>query len=59
METLKPCPFCGGEADNMRTQASPDSGVFYYVFCKSCHARTGIYAHPKIAKAQWNGRTYE
>lgn len=58
MSELKPCPFCSGEADYMRTQASSNSEVFYYVFCKSCHARTGIYAHPKIAKAQWNRRVY-
>lgn len=38
---LKPCPFCGGEA-NWRWNDSSKYGIFAYVMCDDCHAQTKI-----------------
>ena len=66
-EKLRPCPFCGGEAELrqedfdprwMPTRNDPDSGGCppYYVKCNDCGANTEYrYAYPD-AKKLWNRR---
>ena len=43
MEELKPCPFCGGEAEFVRTfvKAGYEWCDGFHVRCKACEARTG------------------
>ncbi len=37
---LKPCPFCGGEAElSMHFWASPTTVVTYYAVCTKCSCR--------------------
>lgn len=53
---LKPCPFCGNEAEiSIRFGAIPAK----YVQCKICKASTGYYAYVisdgELAK-KWNTR---
>ena len=65
MSELKPCPFCGGEAE-IRTQDRPDGNTHYYVYivrCKECRARTedfpiAYYVHHDVEDAieAWNRR---
>lgn len=41
-QLLKPCPFCGGEAE-IKTSVRPDTYDYYtvkYIECKSCGCRT-------------------
>ena len=68
MDELKPCPFCGGEAECYRTVVKV--GLHYtdavFVRCKNCEARTGNVLfdgrkHPNgeeyaEAEAAWNRR---
>ena len=54
---LKPCPFCGGEAE---IQVDYDRVVF--VICKNCKARTyaipivAEYCANEVAAEKWNRR---
>lgn len=54
---LKPCPFCGGEA-NFNSDEFGEG-----VCCKSCGATlsNGVYGEEgrKLASADWNSRTIE
>lgn len=50
--TLKPCPFCGGEAQ------MNDIGLCE-VFCIDCQASTHLYQLPEQAAAAWNKRQGE
>ena len=65
MEKLKPCPFCGGEADS-RIVYGRRKAMFYYVRCSKCLAqtfyfpyknteRTGVNPAEEAIKA-WNRR---
>ena len=54
--TLKPCPFCGSNADIYTAYERYDS---YHVKCDRCHARTGWYKSDKAAVLAWNERTNE
>lgn len=38
---LKQCPFCGGEAEVIRTERTDLSKDMYGVHCKSCHVLIG------------------
>lgn len=40
MAELKPCPFCGGEADYRKSRINSQDVV--YVHCKNCNARTNL-----------------
>lgn len=53
--TLKPCPFCGGEANvkNGAVCCEPDD---YWIRCQEYDAETAIYATPAEAIAAWNRR---
>ena len=49
MEELKPCPFCGGEAE--------DFGVdVFWVTCKNCHIGTESFDTLQEAIEAWNRR---
>ena len=57
-EKLKPCPFCGGEAEINRVNKStvlPQYKV-YYCYCKQCGCATGACATEKLAAVAWNTR---
>lgn len=47
---LKPCPFCGGEAE--RTECL--SGVF--VQCHKCWVSTNVFSSQGAAARAWNRR---
>lgn len=54
MSELKPCPFCGGEAEIM--------GYRYdckWIICKKCMAETAAYETSEQAIAAWNRRAGE
>lgn len=51
MSELKPCPFCGGEADY-----GYDSSMIL-VECTDCYAATAMYMSQDIAAKKWNSRT--
>ncbi len=65
---LKPCPFCGGEAEldfagksftYTASDGKPyDSGFYYTVKCLDnvCGCKIGIYEDAKMAVAAWNRR---
>lgn len=53
-ETLKPCPFCGGEAELVR-----NSSGSYFVRCtdRQCAAKTRLFhENENGARASWNRR---
>ena len=56
---LKPCPFCGGEANlikrNLKTGFFPSGGT-YYVHCKSCLISTQPRKHKEDVIDIWNRR---
>lgn len=40
---LRPCPFCGGDAELCKSYGSDEPKVYYdtaYVRCTKCHAKT-------------------
>lgn len=53
-ETLKPCPFCGGEA-SVKMWCEPDTP--FLVMCESCKASVKDYATEAEAIEAWNRRT--
>ena len=56
-EELKPCPFCGGEADFAKVgYQDRDDIIEPYVFCKNCHTLSGWYKTKEEAKTAWNRR---
>lgn len=55
---LKPCPFCGGEADVIEHIFEIDST--YGLQCKKCKAKTyQFYESEEKAIESWNRRTGE
>ena len=63
MSDLKPCPFCGGEAEHSVGKTG-DGRPWHYVECIECGASgpTGAYADHNIdvvrfRASQWNTRT--
>ncbi len=49
---LKPCPFCGGEAEESEpTNGSP----FWKIHCKRCWATMGG-SHRRMNRDDWNAR---
>lgn len=49
MYELKPCPFCGGEAE-------VDGGGCYWIHCKHCKVETRTH-HSRIGAINlWNNR---
>ncbi|MBR4855147.1 MAG: Lar family restriction alleviation protein [Bacteroidaceae bacterium] len=54
MAELKPCPFCGGEAQRLENRT-----FGHYVSCTKCRARTDYYASSGVAVRVWNRRAGE
>lgn len=52
-DKLKPCPFCGGEAEMIFWEAMKDARVR----CKACDVSTHDYRTPEEAIEAWNKRT--
>ena len=50
MNDLKPCPFCGGEAEYGLTMAGEEA------YCKKCHAAMPRLTTKAEAIAAWNSR---
>ena len=63
MIELKPCPFCGGEANlekiNTRKRIFSQLLVGYVVSCQCCDAQGGIELDIPRAVNLWNRRTPE
>lgn len=55
MSELKPCPFCGGEAE-MLTAESMHGGNLYGVMCNCCACHTDVFDNEAEAIAAWNTR---
>ena len=59
MDELKPCPHCGGEAEEIHSSTngllSPRI-AFYYVRCKACKATGPVDRVPQKADEAWNRR---
>ena len=60
MEKIKPCPFCGGEAEVRPSYlASYSNPAPFYVRCMKCGATGNLYcATEQEAIEQWNRRAY-
>lgn len=52
---IKPCPFCGGEAE-INTTGIKNYNLHFYVFCTACFAETTQYACQDWAESAWNKR---
>jgi hypothetical protein len=48
---LKPCPFCGGEAE-----LDYSGRLGWHVKCKSCADLLGGFDYPDVAVEHWNAR---
>ena len=55
-ETLKPCPFCGGEAVLCEIATGHPR---FYMRCEDCHSEAGICATEEEAEMIWNSRPIE
>lgn len=54
-EQLKPCPFCGGEAQIIRCNSGK-----YQCFCQNCGcAQTMFFDSPEEVPEEWNARPIE
>ena len=51
-EKLKPCPFCGSEAEVMLMN---NSKSLYHVFCKNCFAMLALGSKEDVVRG-WNKR---
>lgn len=60
---LKPCPFCGGEAEiNVEHEEVEDTEKrhwAYNVVCNRCCATSGLTYLPEKAREAWNRRRAE
>ena len=59
--TLKPCPFCGGEAvfalgEEYRRECGQEND---WIICSSCCAESGYFDSPEKAAEAWNRRVGE
>lgn len=55
MSDLKPCPFCGGEAETL-TAESMHGGYLFGIMCNDCRSRGDVYDTEAEAIAAWNSR---
>lgn len=55
MDELKPCPFCGGEAECTKWWSATMSGK-YATVCKKCSCGTDYYYTEAEAIEAWNTR---
>ncbi len=58
-EKLKPCPFCGGEAELINIDAAKAQGICdpITVHCKECRCNTNWFSKEWEAIGAWNRRT--
>ena len=55
---LKPCPFCNGEAEHIKTHLyGKISG--HFIACKKCECQSKIYSSKQNAFKFWNKRFNE
>jgi len=59
MTELKPCPFCGGEAEAYKKYFANNKPSYVYVRCKNCKASTTNFFYEKNAFMAWNKRPEE
>lgn len=62
--TIKPCPFCGGQAEPRPTHINkktlmPMENSFYRMFCLDCLVQTDKYEDEQSAVEAWNERVGE
>lgn len=55
MSELKPCPFCGGEAETL-TADSMHGGYLFGIMCNDCRSRGDVYDTEAEAIEAWNTR---
>ena len=55
MNDLKPCPFCGGNAE-LRAADNKKVKTDWYVLCLGCCAKTFPYWNREKAAEAWNRR---
>lgn len=60
-EELKPCPFCGGEAEiisgsEFRDFVSEPIDELFFVKCSKCYVPTALFPSPQEARKAWNRR---
>lgn len=53
-DELKPCPFCGGEAE--RTNQHDSDAVVHYARCLRCGTKTVPFLREEDAVMRWNTR---
>lgn len=57
-ENLKPCPFCGSEAE-LRFSEGESGKRYYWIPCKKCSCCQTIFDTPQEAVSAWNSRPIE
>ena len=55
MNELKPCPFCGGEAEIL-TAESMHGGYLFGIMCNDCRSRGDVFDTEAEAIKAWNTR---
>ena len=55
MDKLKPCPFCGGEAELYEDDCSSK----FYVCCEACGCSTALHWREEYVIEVWNRRVEE
>lgn len=55
MDSLRPCPFCGGGAE-LLTAESMHGGHLFGIMCNDCRSRGDVYDTEAEAIAAWNTR---
>lgn len=56
-ERLKPCPFCGGNADLYSITIGFNEERVFYIQCDKCLSRSGKWGKKENAIDMWNRRT--
>lgn len=56
---LKPCPFCGGEAQEQSAFLGRKKYLVAWIKCSRCGASTASYFDGIQAKKFWNRRVYD
>lgn len=58
-EELKPCPFCGGEAELLETKDFKGQTFSACIMCRECECITCHFASKSTAIEAWNRRSEE
>ena len=72
MPELKPCPFCGGQAEYYTYEQEHDlydsntlgfleiyETTAHQIYCTKCFATSGSFSLKELAIKAWNTRAYE